>query len=144
MKNYYALITSDSAQVKAYEIFQNRIKENRFPLYLKTPYLNNIKKNDEVLFYLAGKNIHSQSFVAKSIIKEVEILKDLFVDADNTKRIVNKYLLFEDIIVFKKPKPIKPIIELLDFIRIKKNFGTYLVGGVVKLNDKDFNKILNS
>lgn len=144
MKNYYALITSDSAEVKAYEIFQNRIKENRFPLYLKTPYLETIKKNDEVLFYIAGRNMHSQSFVAKSRVKEVEVLKDLYVDADNTKRIVNRYLLFENIIVLEKPKLIKPIIERLDFIRVKQNFGTYLVGGVVKLNDKDFNTILNS
>lgn len=144
MTNYYILVTSDFERVSAYKIFENRIKEKRFPLYLKTPYLENIKQNDEVVFYIAGTNENAQSFVAKGNIRTVEIAKELLVDADKQKNLVNRYLILESIILFKKPKLIRPIIEKLDFIRKKINFGAYLVGGVVKLHNKDFNTILNS
>ena len=77
MKNYYILVTSDFEQVSAYKIFENRLKEKKFPLYLKTPHLENIKQNDEVIFYIAGINENAQSFVAKSNIKSVEIVKEL-------------------------------------------------------------------
>jgi heptaprenylglyceryl phosphate synthase len=144
MKNYYILVTSDFEQVSAYKIFENRLKEKKFPLYLKTPHLENIKQNDEVIFYIAGINENAQSFVAKSNIKSVEIVKELLVDADKKKNLVNRYLILESTTLFEKPKSIRPIIEKLDFIRKKLNFGAYLVGGVVKLDDKDFNTILNS
>jgi predicted RNA-binding protein len=143
-ENYYALITSDSKQNKAYKIFQNRINEKKFPLYLRTPYLENIKKEDKVIFYIAGTSKDAQSFVAKSNIKTVEIVKELTVDADKHKNLVNRYLILENIIVFERAKQIRPIIEKLDFITNKLNYGVYLVGGVVKLNAKDFNTILNS
>lgn len=144
MKSYYILVTSDYHQTTAYEIFINRIKEKKFPLYLNTHNLKIIKKDDEILFYIAGKNFNSQSFVAKSVIDKIEILKEVIIDADKNKNIVNRYLILKDVEIFKEIKKIKSILDDLNFIKVKRFYGAYLVGGVIKINNEDFNKIINS
>lgn len=144
MKNYYILVTSDYDQISAYEIFKNRIKEKKFPLYLKTPNLKIIKKNDEILFYIAGKNLNSRSFVAKSVVDEIEISKELLVDADKKRNIVDRYLIFKHIEIFKEIKKIKSILNDLNFIKVQRFYGAYLVGGVIKISDEDFKRIVNS
>ena len=48
MKNYYCLITSDTEKKCAADIINSRLKEKKFPLYKKTPFLNEIKKNDYI------------------------------------------------------------------------------------------------
>lgn len=144
MKSYYILVTSDYHQTTAYEIFINRIKEKKFPLYLNTHNLKIIKKDDEILFYIAGKNFNSQSFVAKSVIDKIEILKEVIIDADKNKNIVNRYLILKDVEIFKEIKKIKSILNDLNFIKVKRFYGAYLVGGVIKINNEDFNKIINS
>jgi hypothetical protein len=144
MKSYYILVTSDYHQTTAYEIFINRIKEKKFPLYLNTHNLKIIKKDDEILFYIAGKNFNSQSFVAKSVIDKIEILKEVIIDADKNKNIVNRYLILKDVEIFKEIKKIKSILNDLNFIKVKRFYGAYLVGGVIKINNEDFKKIVNS
>ena len=144
MKNFYILVTSDYNEKNAYNIFKNRIKEKKFPLYLRTPNLEIIKKNDEILFYIAGKYMNAQSFVGKSIVEEIEISKEIEVDADKITNEVSRYLIFKDIEKFKEAKKIKFILNELNFIINKKHYGAYLLGGVIKISDNDFKKILKS
>ena len=61
--------------------------------------------------------------------------------ADKNKYVLEKYLLFENIILFKAPIHIKAIINQLEFIKNKTNFGVYLMGGVSKITENDFNLI---
>jgi hypothetical protein len=144
MKNFYILVTSDYNEKNAYDIFKNRIKEKKFPLYLRTPNLEIIKKDDEILFYIAGKYANAQSFVGKSFVEEIEISKEIEVDADKITNEVSRYLIFKDIEEFKEIKKIKFILNELNFIINKKHYGAYLLGGVIKISDNDFKKILNS
>ena len=144
MKNFYILVTSDYNEKNAYNIFKNRIKEKKFPLYLRTPNLEIIKKYDEILFYIAGKYMNAQSFVGKSIVEEIEISKEIEVDADKITNEVSRYLIFKDIEEFKEAKKIKFILNELNFIINKKHYGAYLLGGVIKISDNDFKKILKS
>ncbi len=144
MKNFYILITSDYNEISAYEIFKNRLREKKFPLYSRTPNLDTIKKNDEILFYIAGKNLNAQSFVGKSTVDQIEIPKELIVDADKTKNVVNRFLIFKDIELFKESKKIKVMLNELNFIKVKKHYGAYLLGGVIKINKEDFQKILHN
>jgi hypothetical protein len=141
MKNYYCLITSDARYEIAYEIFRKRIEEKKYPLYLRTPHLNEIRKKDEVVFYIAGGNTNSQTFVASAEIALIDNLTDTIVDPDKKKNIVIKYLTLENILIFKEPKKIKPIIDKLSFIKNKKHYGTNLAGGVTKINREDFDII---
>ena len=141
MKNYYCLITSDARYEIAYEIFGTRIIEKKYPLYLRTPHLNEIKEKDEVIFYIAGSNTNSQTFVASAEIATINNLNDVVVDPDKKKNVISKYLILEKILIFKEPKQIKQIIDKLKFIKNKTHYGTNLVGGVTKIHFEDFNII---
>ena len=84
MSSYYCLVTSDTETKFARDIINSRLKEKKYPLYKKTPFLNEIKKNDEVVFYLAGKGENSQSFVATAKILSIETINNTAViDPDN-------------------------------------------------------------
>ena len=141
MKNYYCLGTSDSTTENAIDILKRRIDEKKYPLYKKTPFLNDIKKNDEVVFYVAGRKNKSQNFIAFSVIQSVEIPNETLIDPDKNKYVLEKYLLFENITLLKTPIHIKAIINQLEFIKNKTNFGVYLMGGVSKITEGDFNLI---
>ena len=141
MKNYYCLGTSDSTNENAIDILKRRIDEKKYPLYKKTPFLNDIKKDDEVVFYVAGRKNKSQNFIAFSVIQSVEIPNETLIDPDKNKYVLEKYLLFENISLLKTPIHIKAIINQLEFIKNKTNFGVYLMGGVSKITVNDFNLI---
>ena len=141
MNNYYCLGTSDSTTENAIDILKRRIDEKKYPLYKKTPFLNDIKKNDEVVFYVAGRKNKSQNFIAYSVIQSVEIPNETLVDPDKNKYVLEKYLLFENITLLKTPIHIKAIINQLEFIKNKTNFGVYLMGGVSRITENDFNLI---
>jgi hypothetical protein len=143
MKNYYCLTTSDSKQESAFAIFEKRIYEKKYPLYLRTPYLNEIKENDQVIFYIAGKHANSQTFVASAEIATIDDLSDTVIDPDKNVNVVSKYLRLSNIITFKEPKKITLILDKLKFIENKKHYGTNLVGGVTILFFDDFNLINN-
>jgi hypothetical protein len=90
---------------------------------------------------VAGRKNKSQNFIAYSVIKSVEAPNETLVDPDKNKYILEKYLLFENIILLKTPIHIKAIINQLEFIKNKTNFGVYLMGGVSKITEGDFNLI---
>ena len=122
MKNYYCLGTSDTTAENAIDILKRRLDEKKYPLYKKTPFLKDIKKDDEVVFYVAGKKNKSQNFIAFSHIKSVETPNELLIDPDKNKYILEKYLLFEN----------------LRFLGIDKNINYYrfeLENGVQINND---------
>jgi predicted RNA-binding protein len=141
MTNYYCLVTSDSLKESAIDIFNKRIEEKKYPLYPRTPNLNEIKEEDEVIFYIAGSGKERQSFVGQATIQKVETPREFLVDPDKDNYEVIKYLWFKKIKIFETSKNIQSIINKLDFVKNKKNYGTYLMGGVRKLNQKDFNFI---
>ena len=141
MKNYYCLGTSDSTTENAIDILKRRLNEKKYPLYKKTPFLKDVKKDDGVVFYVAGRKNKSQNFIGYSLIKSVEIPNETLIDPDKNKYVLEKYLLFENIILFKTPIHIKAIINQLEFIKNKNNFGVYLMGGVSKITEGDFNLI---
>ena len=77
--NHLIFISSDGKR-EGYEIFKERIKNNMWPIYNKTPQLINIKKDKKVLFYIAGTNNFAQNFIANALIEEVVDLKETTVD----------------------------------------------------------------
>jgi len=143
MTNYYCLVTSDSLKESAIDIFNKRIEEKKYPLDPRTPNLNEIKDDDEVMFYIAGAGKERQSFVGQAIIQKVETPKEFLVDPDKDNYEVIKYLWFKKIKIFETSKNIQSIIDKLDFVKNKNNYGTYLMGGVKKLTQKDFNLIIS-
>ena len=142
MSSYYCLVTSDTETKFARDIINSRLKEKKYPLYKKTPFLNEIKKNDDVVFYLAGKGENSQSFVATAKILSIETIDNTAViDPDNNNKIVIKYLNLDNINFFEKKINIKSILDNLNFIKNKKHYGVNLVGWVSKIKYEDFKTI---
>jgi len=138
MINYYCLVTSDSNKEFGIDIFNKRIQEKKYPLYLRTPFLNEIKINDKVLFYIAGSGKNAQNFIGQAVIEKVETPNELLGDPDRDNYAIEKYLIFNDIKIFKTFKHIKMIIDKLDFIKNKNNYGIHFMGGVKKIPEKDF------
>ena len=68
--NYLIFISSDGRR-EGYEIFKERINNNLWPIYKKTPQLINIEKDKKILFYISGTNTLCQNFVASTSIKEI-------------------------------------------------------------------------
>ena len=141
MKNYYCLGTSDSQNKIAIDILKIRLEEKKYPLYQKTPFLHEVKKKDEVIFYIAGKNTFSQNFFGSAIIENTENTEKETVDPDKNKHVVIKNLILRSINIFKTPIPIKLHIKELEFIKNKKNYGISFMGGVSKITQNDFNLI---
>ena len=117
--NYLIFISSDGKR-EGYEIFKERIKNNMWPIYNKTPQLINIKKDKKVLFYIAGTNNFAQNFIASALIDEVVDLKQTTVDPNQEFKQVLFNVKFKDLKHFQKPINIKEHINNLSFIDEKK------------------------
>ena len=93
MINFYCLTTSDFEDQSAFDILKKRLNDKRYPLYKKTPFLDKIKKNDNVLFYVAGKNHKAQNFTGTAIIEDIEISEQVLTDAEKNKAIAKLLVL---------------------------------------------------
>jgi predicted RNA-binding protein len=143
MKNYYCLITSDS-KGSAFEIFKKRINEKKWPIYFRTSNGKKINSGDELVFYIAGENYNSQHLVANATVETIDIINETIIDPDreiNYKNEVFRYLILKNVEIFNKPINIKSILNDLQFIKNKKNYGANLVGGARKISYADFIKI---
>jgi hypothetical protein len=68
----YLIFVSSDGKKNGYEIFNDRIKQNLWPIYVKTPQLINVKIGKKIIFYIAGNGVNSQHFIASAIIDRIE------------------------------------------------------------------------
>ena len=104
--NYLIFVSSDGKKA-GFEIFNERIKENKWPIYNKTPQLQNVKEGKYVVFYIAGSGEKRQSFIGSAKIKDIIENKMTGVDPNQEFKQVLFYVQFEDIKIFKKEISIK-------------------------------------
>ena len=112
-------------------------------MYWQTKFQSVMKKGDNLLFYIAGVNEFRQCFVASATVKEIRRISDeeTSVDPDKTQAQVTSYIYLDNIKLFKNKVSIKDMMDDLDFIENKKNYGLYFVGGVTRV-DKKSNKLI--
>ena len=65
------LLIANDAEKTAYEIFNERISQNSWPIYLGTKFGKYLKEGIRVIFYIAGQDKKAQSFIASTRIKAV-------------------------------------------------------------------------
>jgi len=111
---------------------QNLINEKKWNIGIRTKYKNQLRRGDKTIFYMSG--INGQKFVASAM------LDSYFIKDENP---IFGYVKVKDIKVFNNPIYIKPIIKKLKFIKNKRYWGLYFQSGVVKINEQDFNTIIN-
>jgi len=119
----YLIFVSSDGKKNGYDIFNDRIKKNLWPIYVKTPQLINVKIGKKIIFYIAGNSVYSQHFVATGKIEKLENLK-------TSQNFVS----------------IKKHIKKLSFIEISKRkiYGLYFQGGVCKINKQSYDYIIKN
>lgn len=110
--------------------WKRRIESATWPIFPKTKYKKKIKKDDRIAFYEAGQN--GQKFTGEAMIQNV-------VENDDESKTVH----LSGIKIWKKPVSMHDVLPDLTFIRKKHSYGMYLVGGVRKIPEEDFNLILS-
>ena len=90
-------------------------------------YADKLKKDDKILFYLAGTGMHK--FAGSAVVYSLsEDKKGRFVKIDSIQ-------------VWKKTIEIKKIMGNLEIIKNPKYYGAYLAGGIKRLSESDYNLI---
>lgn len=138
------LLIANDAEKTAYEIFNERIGQNSWPIYLGTKFGKYLKEGIRVIFYIAGQNEKAQSFIASTRIKTV--IENEIMEFDPHKKFskVICNIKFEDINLFKKEVKIRDHLNNLSFIKTnnKRYFGLYLQGGVSRIDKQSFDFIV--
>lgn len=124
-ENYYIFTINDTEKE-----FTDRLTKGLWPVYSRTAYVKNLKKDDRVVFYKAGSGNHV--FVGTSDV-------DSITDFDS-----KKFVKLKNIHLWKKSVNITKIFDKLSFIRNKYTYGVYLVNGIRKITKNDFESIISS
>jgi len=138
--NYLIFISSDGKR-SGFDIFNERVQENKWPIYNKTPQLRNVKEGKNVVFYIAGAGEKRQSFIGSAKIKSIIDNKNTTVDTNQEFKQVLFHVEFKELKIFDKDVNIKDHIDNLDFIENKEKYGLYFQGGICKIDQISYNYI---
>ena len=141
----YLIFVSSDGKKNGYEIFNDRIKQNLWPIYVKTPQLINVKIGKKIIFYIAGNGNSSQHFVASAIIDKIVDQKDASSDPNQEFKQILFNVKFRDIKKFVNYIKIKEHLNNLSFIEKNKRkiYGLYFQGGVCKINNQSYEYIMH-
>lgn len=112
------------------EDFKKRIESKKWPIFRLTHHRKAIKKGDKILFYLGGKP-------NKKILGSAVLSSRIKTESDEFS------IGLDDVEIWKKSVMMKQVLEEIDFIKNKKNWGIYFQGGITALTEKNFKKIIN-
>jgi hypothetical protein len=113
------------------EDFDERIETGKWPIFKLTHHRNRLKKGDIVLFYLGGKP--NKKILGTGVLGSR--LKPEPGDEFSVE--------LADVEIWDEPLSMKEMVESMDFIKNKKNWGIYFQGGITPLPQKDYERILN-
>ena len=111
-------------------VFERRINEKKWPIFKFTPNKKKLRKGDNIVFYKAGKD--GQKFIGADGIGSKIIPENM-----------DYFVTLYDIQIWKKPIEVPIILNELQFIKNKSNWGMYFQGGVTSLPPKDYKMILS-
>lgn len=148
---HFIFVTNDISMLEDKKVsaidIKNTLLAHCFWSFSETaPLRGKLKEGDRVLIYLAGKG--RREFVAVATVaneakelmkgsKEKEILSGLGIG-------YLKYMVqLKDIVSLSVSIKIAPLIDKLNFITEKKNYGLHLRLPIVRINSSDFELILN-
>jgi len=138
--NYLIFISSDGKKA-GFDIFNERVQKNKWPIYNRTPQLRNVKEGKNVVFYIAGAGEKRQSFIGSAKIKSIINNKNTTVDTNQELKEVLFHVEFKELKIFDKDIKIRDHIDNLDFIENKEKYGLYFQGGICKIDQQSFEYI---
>lgn len=141
MSNYICVISpqkgKEGNEMSAETIYQDLMGKSMWGLHPRTVLRAKIVAGDNIVFYVAGGEQHflGTAVASSSAYKDNEVAFNdpLMMRIDLTR-----------INIFDTPKPIKPLLNKLSFIKNPQHWGPYLMGGVRKVNNSDFLTIVQS
>ena len=141
----YLIFISSDGKKNGYDIFDDRMKKNLWPIYVKTPQLINVKIGKKIIFYIAGNGVNSQHFVASAIIDKIVDQKNAKIDPNQEFKQILFNVKFKDFKRLNKYINIKNHINELTFIDKNKRsiYGLYFQGGICKINKQSYDYITN-
>jgi len=113
------------------EEFEELLTSKKWPIKKTTRYKNVLASKDNVIFYRGLP--HGKQFVGSCILESIPKKIETgiaFLKLSNVKK-------------WKNGIAIQDHLNDLELIRKKKMWQIYIMGGIVKLSDKDFKKILS-
>lgn len=149
MTNYWIFVVTDAKigakEKKGIEIFEQRISDAFWGIGERTPNRTKLKKGDNVVFYLGGKE--GQKFLGMCTLASAYYK----LGKQEKKKLSHGTPFFRanygvkliDIEVWDTPRPIHPLIEILGFVQNPNVWGTYLQGGVRAISEDDYNLIVS-
>ena len=140
--NYLIFISSDGKK-SGFDIFNERVQENKWPIYNKTPQFRNVKVGKNVVFYIAGAGKKRQSFIGNAKIKSIIDNRNTTVDTNQEFKKVLFHVEFKELKIFDKDIKIRDHIDNLYFIENKEKYGLYFQGGICKIDQQSFEYIHN-
>jgi hypothetical protein len=148
MDNFLLIVNSaesiDGKNISAYEMAKRRLAALQWALYINTPHRKIIQKEDRVIVYLAGTQLHGMSFVATAIVHGKDKAEKYIGDGqDVLAGIPHEYIQLKNLMWFENFVRIHSIKDSLDFIPKKTNrWGAVMQRGVKKISEEDALKIL--
>lgn len=108
---------------------ERRLKEKKWPIGRTTHFRDSFEKGDRVVIYLAREG--NMKFIGN-----FELQSSLISDPNQD------YVQMGEVNTFKKPLPIKDMINKLSFIKNKKHWGLHVSSGVIRIPQTDYDLII--
>lgn len=143
--NYHICIISDhldgdGTRISGEQIYHSLMSQRVWGLNPHTANRANLNEGDTLVFYLGGKHFFLGTAVAVSgaHLNKQDDESNLFLNP-GTYRID-----LDDVKIWTRPKPIRPLLKKLSFIKNVDHWGPYLQGGVRKISENDYKAIIES
>lgn len=145
--SYYLFVVNDvdyGNEILTAEEITHTLLANKIWAYTKSTFhLKKFTRGDNVLLYCAGRK--RRYFIAKfTIVGAIEsnAIEPKGKNEEILKKTFPLQSKIDDVKIWSNPMPIKDIIEELDFITDKKNWGLWFRKSVLALNKDAFDLIL--
>jgi len=147
--NYHICIIADHVDEKGQkteglEIFKSLMAKNVWGLHPNTASRAKLREGDILVFYLGGLSGRRQVFLGTASVTSPAHL-DKTGESDQWFLNAGTYRVdLENVAVWDRAKPIRPLLKKLSFIKNVAHWGPYLQGGVRKIDKADYETIIES
>jgi len=144
-KSFYICIVADhtnpdGGKVRGKDIYLSLMAKSAWGLHPTVAARAKLKQGDGIVFYLSGNYefLGTAEVASEPYQDKTGESKDWYLNPDTYR------VDLLDVQIWERPKPIKPLLATLSFIKNTASWGTYLQGGIRKVTEVDFNTILAS
>lgn len=123
------------------EITEYLLEKELWAFTPTAPRIKSLKPLDEVIIYLAGKG--NRCFVGQFTILTEPNMVERIDDEPDWLEMFPYRVKVGDTSIWAEPLSIKKVVNDLDFITDKKNYGLFFRQSVKMLTEKDYNTIIS-